>query len=145
MTAMAQTSSDAWADVLGTYRGDLVRTARSRLGSGGADAEDVVHDVVVRVLRGRREAGEMATPGAYLRRAVGNECVSRWRRTSREVMVAELPDRPRPAPDEAVLDRLALSRGGRHADPAAASGDRADRARRPAGRRGGGPARASAR
>jgi RNA polymerase sigma factor (sigma-70 family) len=94
--------------VLGTYRGDLVRTARSRLGSGGADAEDVVHDVVVRVLRGRREAGEMATPGAYLRRAVGNECVSRWRRTAREVMVAELPDRPRPAPDEAVLDRLAL-------------------------------------
>jgi RNA polymerase sigma factor (sigma-70 family) len=109
MTAMAQTSSDAWADVLGTYRGDLVRTARSRLGSGGADAEDVVHDVVVRVLRGRREAGEMTTPGAYLRRAVGNECVSRWRRTSREVMVAELPDRPRPAPDEAVLDRLTLS------------------------------------
>jgi RNA polymerase sigma factor (sigma-70 family) len=108
MTAMAQASSDAWADVLGTYRGDLVRTARSRLGSGGADAEDVVHDVVVRVLRGRRDAGEMATPGAYLRRAVGNECVSRWRRTAREVMVAELPDRPRPAPDEAVLDRLAL-------------------------------------
>jgi RNA polymerase sigma factor (sigma-70 family) len=108
MTAMAQASSDAWAEVLGTYRGDLVRTARSRLGSGGADAEDVVHDVVVRVLRGRREAGEMATPGAYLRRAVGNECVSRWRRTAREVMVAELPDRPRPAPDETVLDRLAL-------------------------------------
>jgi RNA polymerase sigma factor (sigma-70 family) len=109
MTAMAQASSDAWAEVLGTYRGDLVRTARSRLGSGGADAEDVVHDVVVRVLRGRREAAEMATPGAYLRRAVGNECVSRWRRTAREVMVAELPDRPRPAPDETVLDRLALS------------------------------------
>jgi RNA polymerase sigma factor (sigma-70 family) len=108
MTAMAQTSSDAWAEVLGTYRGDLVRTARSRLGSGGADAEDVVHDVVVRVLRGGREAGEMATPSAYLRRAVGNECVSRWRRTAREITVAELPDRPRPAPDEVVLDRLAL-------------------------------------
>lgn len=108
MTAMAQTSSDAWADVLGAHRGDLVRTARSRLGSGGADAEDVVHDVVVRVLRGRRDAAEMATPGAYLRRAVGNECVSRWRRTSREIVVAELPDVSRPAADEAVLDKLVL-------------------------------------
>ncbi len=108
MTAMAQTSSDGWADVLGAHRGDLVRTARSRLGSGGADAEDVVHDVVVRVLRGRRDAAEMATPAAYLRRAVGNECVSRWRRTSREVVVAELPDRPRAAVDEAVLDKMVL-------------------------------------
>ena len=109
MTAMAPTSSDGWADVLGAHRGDLVRTARSRLGSGGADAEDVVHDVVVLVLRGRRDAAEMATPGAYLRRAVGNECVSRWRRTAREIVVAELPDQPRPGPEEAVLDRLALA------------------------------------
>jgi RNA polymerase sigma factor (sigma-70 family) len=108
MTAMAQTSSDGWADVLGAHRGDLVRTARSRLGSGGADAEDVVHDVVVRVLRGRRDAAEMATPGAYLRRAVGNECVSRWRRTSREVVVAELPDVPRAAADDSVLDKMVL-------------------------------------
>jgi RNA polymerase sigma factor (sigma-70 family) len=108
MTAMAQTSSDGWAEVLGAHRGDLVRTARSRLGSGGADAEDVVHDVVVRVLRGRRDAAEMATPGAYLRRAVGNECVSRWRRTAREVVVAELPDVPRAAADESVLDKMVL-------------------------------------
>jgi RNA polymerase sigma factor (sigma-70 family) len=108
MTAMVQTGPDAWAGVLGTYRGDLVRTARSRLGAGGADAEDVVHDVVVRVLRGGKDVGDMETPGAYLRRAVGNECVSRWRRTAREVVVAELPDRPHPAPDDSVLDRLAL-------------------------------------
>ena len=97
------------AGVLGTYRGDLVRAARTRLGAGGADAEDVVHDVVVRMLRGGKQATDMATPGAYLRRAVGNECVSRWRRTSREVIVAELPDQPRMAPDEAVLDRIALN------------------------------------
>jgi len=110
MTAMAQTgSADTWAGVLGTHRGELVRAARARLGTGGADAEDVVHDVVVRVLRGKRDAKEMATPAAYLRRAVGNECVSRWRRTSREIVLAELPDRPRPAHDDAVLDRLALA------------------------------------
>ena len=91
MTAMLETRPDGWAGVL------------------GADAEDVVHDVVVRVLRGGKDVDEMATPGAYLRRAVGNECVSRWRRTSREVLLAELPDQPRPAPDESVLDRLALA------------------------------------
>lgn len=107
MTAMAQ--ADAWGDVLGTHRDNLVRTARTRLGTGGADAEDVVHDVVVRVLRGGRAAAEMATPGAYLRRAVGNECVSRWRRTAKEVVVADLPEAARPAHDEAVLDRLALT------------------------------------
>jgi RNA polymerase sigma factor (sigma-70 family) len=117
MTAMAQTSSEGWADVLGAHRGDLVRTARSRLGSGGADAEDVVHDVVVRVLRGRRDAAEMTTPGAYLRRAVGNECVSRWRRTSREVIVGDLPDRPRPAADDAVLDKMVLGEAVRTLTP----------------------------
>ena len=113
MTAMAEVEHPApgaerWADVLQAHRSDLVRAARSRLGAGGADAEDVVHDVVVRVLRRGRNTDEVDAPGAYLRRAVGNECVSRWRRTSHEVMVAELPDRPRPAHDETVLDRIAL-------------------------------------
>ena len=107
MTAMAQ--ADAWGDVLGTHRDHLVRTARTRLGTGAADAEDVVHDVVVRVLRGGRDATDMATPGAYLRRAVGNECVSRWRRTAKEVVVADLPETARPSHDDTVLDRLALT------------------------------------
>jgi len=107
MTAMAQ--ADAWAGVLDAHRGELVRGARARLGAGGADAEDVVHDVVVRVLRGGRDSAEMATPGAYLRRAVGNECVSRWRRTSREVTMAELPDRSHPGIEDTVLERLALA------------------------------------
>jgi RNA polymerase sigma-70 factor (ECF subfamily) len=108
-TATRAEAALAWAGVLETYRGDLVRTARSRLGAGGADAEDVVHDVVVRVLKRGRDAGEVDAPGAYLRRAVGNECVSRWRRTSHEVVVAELPDRPRPPHDDTVLDRMALA------------------------------------
>ncbi|CAA9218991.1 MAG: hypothetical protein AVDCRST_MAG41-407 [uncultured Corynebacteriales bacterium] len=107
MTAMTQT--EAWAAVLDTHRGELVRAARVRLGSGAADAEDVVHDVVVRVLRGGRDAAEMATPGAYLRRAVANECVSRWRRTSREVLAADLPERSGPGVDELVLERIGLA------------------------------------
>ncbi len=99
----------AWAGVLDAHRGELVRSARSRLGGGGADAEDVVHDVVVRVLRGGRDAEDVGAPAAYLRRAVGNECISRWRKTAHEVVVAELPDRPRPPHDETVLDRLLLA------------------------------------
>ena len=130
MTAMLQTRPDAWAGVLGTYRGDLVRTARSRLGAGGADAEDVVHDVVVRVLRGGKDVDEMATPGAYLRRAVGNECVSRWRRTARDDRGGGSCRTSRAGAEEAVLDRLTLGEAVR-AHPAAAAGDRADRARRP--------------
>jgi RNA polymerase sigma-70 factor (ECF subfamily) len=102
-------AAEAWARVLDGCRGDLVRSARARLGGGGADAEDVVHDVVVRVLRRGRHAGDVGAPGAYLRRAVGNECISRWRRTAAEVVVADLPDRSRPAHDDAVLDRLALA------------------------------------
>ena len=108
-TATRAEAAQAWTGVLDTHRGELVRAARSRLGAGGADAEDVVHDVVVRVLKRGRDAGEVDAPGAYLRRAVGNECVSRWRRTSHEVVVAELPDRPRPPHDDAVLDRMALA------------------------------------
>jgi RNA polymerase sigma factor (sigma-70 family) len=98
-----------WAGVLDAYRNDLVRSARTRLGAGGADAEDVVHDVLVRVLRRGRAVSAVDAPAAYLRRAVGNECVSRWRRTSHEVAVAELPDRVRPSHDESVLERLGLA------------------------------------
>jgi RNA polymerase sigma factor (sigma-70 family) len=99
---------ERWAAVLDAHRGELVRSARARLGTGAADAEDVVQDVVLRVLRRGRSTEGLEAPGAYLRRAVGNECVSRWRRTSHEVPVAELPDRPRESPEEAVLDRVAL-------------------------------------
>ena len=112
MTAMSSPDprvAAGWAGVLDAHRADLVRAARTRLGAGGADAEDVVHDVLVRVLRRGRDTADLAAPGAYLRRAVGNECVSRWRRTSHEVMVAELPDRARPAHDETVLERILLA------------------------------------
>jgi RNA polymerase sigma factor (sigma-70 family) len=108
-TGTTGATADAWAEVLDAHRGELVRSARSRLGRGGADAEDVVHDVVVRVLKRGRHAAEVQAPGAYLRRAVGNECISRWRRTAPEIVVAELPDRARPPHEDAVLDRLTLA------------------------------------
>ena len=100
----------SWAGVLGAHRGDLVRTARSKL-DRAADAEDVVHDVVVRVLRGRRSDDLVEAPVAYLRRAVANECVSRWRRSAHEVLVDDMPDRPSGRDDaEACVQRLALRR-----------------------------------
>ena len=100
----------SWAGVLGAHRGDLVRAARSKL-DRGADAEDVVHDVVVRVLRGGRSGELVEAPVAYLRRAVANECVSRWRRGAHEVLVDDLPDRPGGRDEaEGCVQRLALRR-----------------------------------
>ena len=99
----------AWAEVLATHRAELVRTARVRLPSR-ADAEDVVHEVAVRVLRAGRAPVDVAAPAAYLRRAVLNECASRWRRSGRDVLVATVPDQPVASATEACLDRMVLHR-----------------------------------
>ncbi len=99
----------AWAEVLATHRAELVRTARVRLPSR-ADAEDVVHEVAVRVLRAGRAPVDVAAPAAYLRRAVLNECATRWRRHGRDVLVATVPDRPVTGAVEECLDRMVLQR-----------------------------------
>src|SRR6266540_354916 len=88
------------------HRADLVRFAAFRLGRvrlGGQDAEDLVQNVLVRVLSGDgtgragaaadRCAGTLDRPDAYLRRALANECVSHWRRHRREIPTDEVPDR----------------------------------------------------
>ncbi|MEN3356061.1 MAG: hypothetical protein V7637_43 [Mycobacteriales bacterium] len=99
----------AWAEVLATHRAELVRTARVRL-PRRSDAEDVVHDVAVRVLRTGRAPVDVAAPAAYLRRAVLNECASRWRRSGRDVLVATVPDQPVSGAVDACLDRIVLHR-----------------------------------
>jgi RNA polymerase sigma factor (sigma-70 family) len=99
----------AWADLLAAHRAELVRIARVRL-HGMADAEDVVQEVMLRVLRGGRPATAVAAPGAYLRRAVVNECTSRWRRSSRDVLTDTVPDRPTEDAVDACLDRMLLNR-----------------------------------
>lgn len=96
-----------WAEVLTAHRPDLVRTARARL-AGRADAEDVVQEVALRLLRSGRRTGEVGTPAAYLRRAVLNECTTRWRRTGRDVLVDTVPDRPAADAADACLDRIVL-------------------------------------
>jgi RNA polymerase sigma factor (sigma-70 family) len=99
----------AWADLLAAHRAELVRIARVRM-RGLADAEDVVQEVTLRVLRAGRPTTTIAAPAAYLRRAVVNECTSRWRRNSRDVLTDTVPDRPTDDAAEACLDRMLLHR-----------------------------------
>jgi RNA polymerase sigma factor (sigma-70 family) len=98
-----------WAEVLAAHRSELVRTARARL-AGRADAEDVVQEVMLRLLRSGRRTGEVETPAAYLRRAVVNECTTRWRRSGRDVLVESVPDRVVGSPTDDCLNRIVLHR-----------------------------------
>jgi RNA polymerase sigma factor (sigma-70 family) len=83
-----------WVDLLGEQRDSLVRMAHLRLRRdvSGSDAEDVVHEVFLRVVGRGPDPREIDRPTAYLRRAVVNECVTRWRR-HRELAVDDTPDR----------------------------------------------------
>jgi len=103
---MIDTQAD-WAGVVAEHRAELVRVAESRL-RRGADAEDVLHEVLLRVLRSGRGIEAVGAPVAYLRRAVANECVSAWRRSARDVLVEMVPDQVSDNLAEACTDRLAL-------------------------------------
>jgi RNA polymerase sigma factor (sigma-70 family) len=105
---MIDTQAD-WAGVLAEHRAELVRIAESRL-RRGTDAEDVLHEVLLRVLRSGRGVDAVGAPVAYLRRAVANECVSAWRRSARDVLVEMVPDQLSDNLAEACMDRLALRR-----------------------------------
>jgi RNA polymerase sigma factor (sigma-70 family) len=104
MTAQRQ---DGWVELFTAHRAELVRTAQSRLHCA-ADAEDVVQEVLLRLLRGTRSTADVDAPIAYLRRAVVNECASRWRRTNRQVLMSEVPDRPYEQGTDVTLDRMVL-------------------------------------
>jgi RNA polymerase sigma factor (sigma-70 family) len=119
----AKASSDGWAAFTAEHRDDLVRFASYRLGRSrlaGQDAEDLVQDVLVRLLaRGTTDkAGAVADqsgqalgrPDAYLRRAVANECVSHWRRHRRESPTDEVPDAESVDHAQACADRLTIER-----------------------------------
>ena len=101
--------STGWAGVLTEHRAELVRIAESRL-SRGADAEDVLHEVLLRVLRSGRAIDAVGAPVAYLRRAVANECVSNWRRSAHDVLVAAMPEQSSDNLADSCLDRLAVRR-----------------------------------
>jgi RNA polymerase sigma factor (sigma-70 family) len=106
--AAVTTAAPSWTDLLAAHRGELVHTAQSRLHCR-ADAEDAVHEVLVRLLRNGRPVADVAAPVAYLRRAVVNECSSRWRRSNRDVLMGSTPDRPYDGGTDRCIDRLLLS------------------------------------
>ena len=98
--------------LLPAYRDSLVRFAES-YAHRSSEAEDVVQDVFVRIIRAesaRTEGGmrQYDRPGAYLRRAVANESVSHWRRASRERPTAELPERAGADHADRVTDRIVV-------------------------------------
>src|SRR5215475_12532344 len=102
-------TTDGWAGVLQAHRAELVRAAELRL-RRGADAEDVLHEVLLRLLRSGREVPTVGAPVAYLRRAVANECTSAQRRSGRDVLVAAMPDQPSDGMADVCVDRLWLHR-----------------------------------
>jgi RNA polymerase sigma factor (sigma-70 family) len=98
--------------LLPAYRDSLVRFAES-YAHRSSEAEDVVQDVFVRIIRAetaRTEGGlrHYDRPGAYLRRAVANESVSHWRRANRERPTAELPERAGADHADRVTDRIVV-------------------------------------
>jgi RNA polymerase sigma factor (sigma-70 family) len=102
-------ATTGWAGVLQDHRAELVRMAASRL-RRGTDAEDVLHEVLLRVLRSGRRVDAVGAPVAYLRRAVANECVSAWRRSAHDVLVETMPDQHIDNLADACVDRLSVRR-----------------------------------
>ena len=96
-----------WVDIFPAYRDNLVRFAQT-YAHRACEAEDVVQDVFTRLLR-PGGAAVPQRPGAYLRRAVANECVSHWRRRQRERLTADIPDWSSvPDSAEASVDRIVV-------------------------------------
>jgi RNA polymerase sigma factor (sigma-70 family) len=123
MYDVAVAPAEGWAAFTAEHREDLVRFANYRLGRSrlaGQDAEDLVQDVLVRILtRGGvdksgavadRSGTTLGRPQAYLRRAVANECISHWRRHRRELPVEELPETELSDHAQGCADRLTVER-----------------------------------
>lgn len=76
-------------------------------------AEELLQDSLVKVYERWRRLSRLDDPHAYLRRALVNNNTSGWRRSRRENLVGEVPDRAAPAgdldPDADVLRRALMS------------------------------------
>lgn len=87
----------AWVAHYTTHRRALVAEAGRILGDHGDDAEDVVHDVIRRVLRRPPSLDDPAAGPGYLRAAVRNVAVSRVTRR-REDATLDAPSDPGSGP-----------------------------------------------
>jgi RNA polymerase sigma-70 factor (sigma-E family) len=88
----------------------LTRTAYLLTGSAAA-AEDLVQDALVSAATRWRRLTASGDPEAYIRRAMVNSHVGRWRKTGRrESPVNEPPDRLQPDPTERTAGRIDVMR-----------------------------------
>ena len=98
---MAATEDD-FAEFVGVARPGLMRYGHALTGNPH-DAADLVQTVLEKVgARWSRVSQNCEDPRAYVRKAMANTHVSRWRRTRRETLIAEFPD----VPAQARHDRL---------------------------------------
>lgn len=82
--------SEGFTDFVRLRSGPLLRTAYLLCAGDRQAAEDLLQDVLERMYpRWRRISG---SPEAYARVALANAAVNRWRRHSRRVVEAPLPD-----------------------------------------------------
>ena len=88
---MSETSPATDAAIYDRHRDELIRYATALV--GGDEAQDVLSEVVLRVLR-RRRLADLNDPRSYLFRAILNECRSRSRRTRMVPLTVEpsIPD-----------------------------------------------------
>ena len=88
------------------YAGMLYRLAYARTGSR-ADAEDVMQEVFVRLLRARPEFRDEEHAKAWLLRVIINACRSRLRAAKRHPLTELLASYPAHGPEEsAVVEEL---------------------------------------
>lgn len=75
-------------EVAAAFRGELVRLVRRRL-AGEADAEDVVQDVMLRLLRSPERIPSDEGVSAWLQRVVANASVDHYRRKATQTRVLD--------------------------------------------------------
>ncbi|MEV4673614.1 MULTISPECIES: SigE family RNA polymerase sigma factor [Actinomadura] len=102
---MNREARESFAAFVAARSGSLIRTAYVLAGDQHA-AEDLLQNALAKTAA--RWGRVRDNPEGYVRRAMYNEQVNRWRRRRRESVVAEPPDLPSAGPD--VDLRLALER-----------------------------------
>ncbi|GAB3286151.1 SigE family RNA polymerase sigma factor [Parasphingorhabdus pacifica] len=88
------TTEDDFAEFVRVALPGLMRYGHALTGNPH-DAADLVQTVLEKVgARWSKVSGNCEDPRAYVRKAMANTHVSRWRRTRRETLIADFPDVP---------------------------------------------------
>jgi RNA polymerase sigma-70 factor (sigma-E family) len=95
---------DGFTQFVSVRYAELLRTAYLLTGSPYA-AEDLVQSCLLKVMPRWKEIND---PMTYLRRAMTNQRVSRWRRVRRELLSARTPDEAVADPTGGLADRTVL-------------------------------------